>query len=264
VARPIMNASRFHDEEAAFEYVESKLWPNGPVCPHCGNADQKRIRRFAGKSTRLGLRACYECKGRFTVRQGTIFEGSHFPLHLWLQVIHLMCAGKKGISTNQVQRLLSCSMKTAWFLTHRIRTTMRSDSLSPLGGEGMTVEIDETFVGRKNGFEVKHGPFHKNAVLTLVERGGSARSFHVENATKEHIIPIVLENMARESHVMTDEANRYARLGKDFSAHGVVDHSRNEYGYTDRKTGAKINTNTIEGYYSIFKRGNKRRVPTLF
>ena len=255
MAKSAFDDPRFNDEAAAFAYVESKLWPNGPVCPHCGNANPKRIRKMEGKTTRLGLYACYECDGQFTVRQGTIFESSHLPLHLWLQVIHLMCASKKGISTRQIQRMLSCSMKTAWFLTHRIREAMTADALRPMGGGGGIVEIDETFIGRKEGYEVKRGFGHKNAVLTLVERKGRARSFHVENVTKEEIIPIVLKNTAGESHVMTDEANRYARFGQDFAGHGVVDHSRDEYGYTDRQTGMKINTNTVEGYYSIFKRG---------
>ena len=180
---------------------------------------------------------------------------SHLPLHLWLQVIHLMCASKKGISTNQIQRMLSCSMKTAWFLTHRIREAMRDGAFSPMGGAGGVVEIDETYIGRKDGFEVKRGSGHKNAVLTLVERDGKARSFHVEKASRDVVIPIVRENIDRESHVMTDEAPVYSKLGNDFSKHGAVEHSRGEYGYRDRESGEKINTNTVEGYYSIFKRG---------
>ena len=255
MATSVLNAPQFLNEEAAFAYVESRLWPNGPVCPHCGNADAKRIRKMEGKTTRLGLHKCYECKGQFTVRQGTIFESSHLPLHLWLQVIHLMCASKKGISTNQIQRMLSCSMKTAWFLTHRIREAMRDGAFSPMGGAGGVVEIDETYIGRKDGFEVKRGSGHKNAVLTLVERDGKARSFHVEKASKDVVIPIVRENIDRESHVMTDESPVYSKLGNDFSKHGAVEHSRGEYGYRDRESGEKINTNTVEGYYSIFKRG---------
>jgi transposase-like protein len=255
VAASVLNAPQFLNEEAAFAYVESRLWPDGPVCPHCGNADAKRIRKMEGKTTRLGLHKCNECRKPFTVRQGTIFESSHLPLHLWLQVIHLMCASKKGISTNQIQRMLSCSMKTAWFLTHRIREAMRDGAFSPMGGAGGVVEIDETYIGRKDGFEVKRGSGHKNAVLTLVERNGKARSFHVENTRKTEVIPIVRANVARESHVMTDEAPQYARLGDDFAKHGAVEHSRGEYGYRDRQSGEKINTNTVEGYYSIFKRG---------
>jgi transposase-like protein len=151
MASPVLSAPQFQDEEGAFAYVESRLWPNGPTCPHCGNADGKRIRKMAGKTTRRGLHKCYECGQPFTVRIGTIFESSHLPLHLWLQVIHLMCASKKGIATRQIQRMLVCSMKTAWFLTHRIREAMRDGSLAPMGGTGGIVEVDETFIGRKEG-----------------------------------------------------------------------------------------------------------------
>jgi len=255
VAKTAFDDAHFNDEAAAFAYVESKLWPDGPVCPHCGNADLERIRKMEGKTTRLGLYNCKECRKPFTVKIGTIFESSHLPLRFWLQIIHLMCASKKGVSTNQVQRMLSCSMKTAWFLTHRIREAMRSGDLSPMGGPDSTVEIDETYIGRKDGFEIKRGTGHKNAVLTLVERRGAARSFHLESATKDEILPLVRDNIKRESYVMTDEANRYSKLGDEFANHGAVDHSRKEYGYHDRETGANINTNTVEGYYSIFKRG---------
>jgi hypothetical protein len=208
-----------------------------------------------GKATRLGLYNCNECKGQFTVRQGTIFEKSHLPLRLWLQVIHLMCASKKGVSTNQVQRMLSCSMKTAWFLTHRIRKAMRDGALSPMGGAGGIVEIDETFFGMKEGETKRRGSAHKNAILTLVERGGVARSFHVERVSKDAVIPIVQDNIAKDSHVMTDESTVYGRRGQHFDKHGSVDHSREEYAYTDRRTGVSISTNTVEGFYSIFKRG---------
>ena len=180
MASSVLNAPHFQNEEAAFDYVESRLWPNGPTCPHCGNADPKRIHKMTGETTRLGLRKCNECRKPFTVRMGTIFESSHLPLHLWLQVIHLMCASKKGISTNQIQRMLSCSMKTAWFLSHRIRDAMRDGGLSPPGGGGGTVEIDETFQGRVEGAPKSTGKMsgrsgYRNVALTLVERGGSAR-----------------------------------------------------------------------------------------
>ncbi len=255
MAKSTFEDPRFNEETAAFAYVESKLWPNGPVCSHCGNADPNRIRRMHGKTTRLGLHICKECRGQFTVRQGTIFESSHLPLHLWLQIIHLMCASKKGISTNQIHRMLSCSMKTAWFLGHRIREAMNSTSLSPMGGPGSIVESDETFIGRKAGFDVKQGYGHKNAVLTLVERGGSARSFHVERVSAKDIGPIVRDNVARESRLMTDEANYYTKIGARFASHHSVDHSRGEYGWTDHMTGLKVHSNTVEGYFSIFKRG---------
>jgi transposase-like protein len=154
MANSVLSADRFHNEEAAFEYVEAHLWPNGPTCPHCGNADATKIGRLQGKTTRAGLRKCYACRKPFTVRMGSIFEDSHFPLHLWLQAIHLMCASKKGISTRQLQRMLGCGLKTAWFLSHRIRETMktyRGMFTEPMGGAGKTVEVDETYVGRKAG-----------------------------------------------------------------------------------------------------------------
>ena len=255
MAFSVLSEDRFQNEDAAFAFVESRLWPDGPTCPHCGNADAKRIRKMEGKTTRRGLYNCNECRAPFTVRVGTIFESSHLPLHLWLQIIHLMCASKKGVSTNQVQRILRCSMKTAWFLTHRIREAMRDGELAPMGGSGSIVEADETFIGRKEGEEVRRGYRHKNAVLTLVERGGAARSFHVESATTKDIGPIVHGNIARESRLMTDEANYYTKIGARFASHHSVDHSRGEYGWTDHLTGIAVHSNTAEGFFSIFKRG---------
>ncbi|MEF3366791.1 IS1595 family transposase [Methylocystis sp. 9N] len=260
MAASVLNAPQFQNEDAAFAYVESRLWPNGPVCHHCGNADEKRMRRMQGKTTRKGLIKCYECGKPFTVRMGTIFESSHLALHLWLQVIHLMCASKKGISTRQIQRMLSCSMKTAWFLTHRIREAMRSGDLSPLGGNGVTIEIDETLIGRQEGSPPRkglHGFQFRNIVLTLVERGGRARSWHVDGTTVGTLMPIIRANVARETAVMTDTASWYKNLNKDggFSSHDSVNHTAEEY---VRRDGAKIiTTNTVEGYYSIFKRGMK-------
>jgi transposase-like protein len=250
----VLSEDHFHNEEAAYAYVEARLWPHGPVCPHCG-ATKEQVGKLNGKSTRIGLYKCYACREQFTVKIGTIFEDSHLPLRQWLQAMHLLCASKKGISTRQLQRMLRVGLKTAWFLGHRIREAMRDGSLAPMGGAGGVVEIDETFFGNKEGFEVRQGAWHKNTVLSLVERGGVARSFHVESVTKEAILPIVRANLDRENHVMTDEAARYAKLGDEFAKHDAVDHSRGEYGYTDRRTGAKININTVEGYYSIFKRG---------
>jgi transposase-like protein len=222
VAQDPFNDPRFHDEAAAFAYVESKLWPNGPVCHHCGNVDPKRLRKMAGKAHRLGLYQCNECKRQFTVRQGTVFESSHLPLHLWLQIMHLMCASKKGISTNQIQRMLSCSMKTAWFLGHRVREAMRMNDPKPMGGASTPVEADETFLGRKEGRKVKRGYAHKNAIFTLVERKGEARSFHVEGVKKDDLAPIVRANIAREAHLMTDEGAQYTALGKRTMARSIT------------------------------------------
>ena len=210
-----------------------------------------------GKSTRVGLYKCYQCRKPFTVRMGTVFESSHVPLHLWLQAMHLLCSSKKGISSNQLHRTLGITLKSAWFLSHRIREAMRDGSLAPMGGDGGVVEVDETFIGKREGVEVRRGYAHKNVVLSLVERGGSVRSFHVDSTKKVDVLPIVEANIDRESRLMTDEANQYAQLGDDFASHDAVDHGREEWGYTDRKTGTKININTVEGYYSIFKRGMK-------
>jgi transposase-like protein len=178
MARPALSAPHFHNEEAAFAYVEAHLWPEGPVCPHCGNCEQKSIGRLTGKSSRPGLRKCYACRKTFTTRIGSIFEDSHFPLHLWLQAIQLIVASKKGISTRELQRTFNCSMKTAWFLNHRIREIMKrpNDGIgSPIGGEGKTLEADWTFVGRKPGTKVKKGSAaHPDSVLALVERQGGA------------------------------------------------------------------------------------------
>jgi transposase-like protein len=258
VANSVLNAPHFQNEEAAFAYVESKLWPEGPTCPHCGNADAKRIGRLQGKTTRLGLRKCYECKKPFTVRMGTIFESSHLALHLWLQIIHLMCASKKGISTNQVQRMLSCSMKTAWFLTHRIRLAMKDDNLPPLGGEGKIVEIDETVFGMVDGApkEAKRQSGRsgfRRVALTLVERGGAARSFHVDGVTIAELKPIIRANVGSQTAIMTDQATHYPDIGREFASHDTVNHAKDEY--VRREVDKLVTTNTVEGYYSIFKRG---------
>jgi transposase-like protein len=249
---------RFTDETAAREALEAIVWPNGPICPHCGNADAAKIAKLETKTARPGLRYCNECKGQFTATVGTIFERSKIPLTKWWLAAHLIGSSKKGISSHQLHRMLGVSYKSTWFMMHRLREAMRVGGLAPMGGDGQTVEIDETFIGKREGFEAKAGWVrHKNTVLTLVERGGSARSFHIDEATKENIVPIVRDNLDRESHLMRDEARRYESIGKEFAAHDVVDHSRKEYGYTDHETGAKVNTNTVEGYYSIFKRGMK-------
>ena len=263
----VLNEDRFQSEEAAFAYVEAQVWPKGRVCPHCGIIDQSGA--LKGESNRVGLYKCYACRKPFTVRVGTIFESSHVALRLWLQAIHLLCSSKKGISSNQLHRTLGVTLKTAWFMSHRIREAMRSGDLSPMGGSGSIVEIDETFIGRKEGAEVRRGASHKNIVLSLIERGGEARSFHVESTKKEEIIPIVKANIAKEdlsspnaapqeeTHVMTDESNTYSDLGKHFKSHDVVDHSRKEYAYTDRVRNLNIGINGAEGYYSVFKRGMK-------
>jgi transposase-like protein len=253
VTRCIFAAPQFNDEQAAYDYVETRIWANGRVCPHCGVYD--RSGRLTGKSDRPGLYKCYACRKKFTVKVGTIFEDSHIQMRDWLTAIHLICSSKKGVSSNQLHRTLGLTLKSAWFMSHRIREAMRPGPLAPMGGTGSVVEIDETFIGRKEGAEVRRGGAHKNIVLSLIERGGSVRSFHVESTKREDIIPIVKANIAKETHVMSDESNTYSDLSKTFAAHGSVDHGREEWGYTDRKTGMKVNINSAEGYYSVFKRG---------
>lgn len=247
----ILSEKRFHDEKAAYEFVESRVWPDGVNCPHCGCME--RIGKLKGKSTRIGVYKCYECRKPFTVKVGTIFEDSHVPLHIWLQAIHLMCASKKGISSNQLHRTLGVTLKTAWFMSHRIREAMAPHGgLPPLGGEGKTVEADETYIGNKG----KQAPgargwSHKEKVLSLVERGGKVRSHHVNAVNANTLRPILNAQIAAESRLMTDEARVYIPLGKAFASHDVLNHSIGEYVRGD------AHTNTIEGYFSIFKRGMK-------
>jgi transposase-like protein len=217
MAHPVLTAPQFQTEAGAFAYVEARLWPNGPVCRHCG--ERERIGRLAGKSTRPGLYKCYACRKPFTVRMGTIFESSHLPLHLWLQVIHLMCASKKGIASRQIQRMLQCSMKTAWFLTHRIREAMNDNPgvfYSPLGGDGGTIEVDETYMGGKAENRAYEAPKPKQVVMTLVERGGAARSFHIPNVTANVLRSVIGKHAHPDSRFMSDEAVAYMEIGWKF------------------------------------------------
>jgi transposase-like protein len=249
MAKPVFTAKHFQDEAAAFAHVEAVLWPNGPVCPFCD--ERERVGRLSGKTTRMGLCKCYACQKPFTVRMGTIFESSHLPLHLWLQVLHLMCASKKGVSTRQIQRILNCSMKTAWHLTHRIREMMKPVEGSKLGGQGKTVEADETFLTNSPKTKKRPGASgnaHLMAVMSLVERGGHTRSFvmsrspnslDVKHAIWKHVHP--------ESRLVTDGAQYY--LFPPVAKHESVNHSAREYVRGD------VHVNTLEGYFSVFKRG---------
>ncbi len=243
----IFSHAQFHDEDAAFEAIEAQLWPDGPVCPKCGGKD----RVYDLRKTRRGLRKCGHCRKLFTVTVGTVFESSHVPLHKWLQAIHLLCSSKKGISSHQLMRILEVQYKTAWFMGHRIREAMRTGALAPLGGSGAIVEADETFIGQKKGMPKRRGYAHKHSVLSLVERGGSVRSFHVDGTAAADVVPIIKENVARETRMMTDEAGQYAHLKKDFAEHETVRHGAGEYVRGD------AHTNTLENYYSVFKRGMK-------
>lgn len=170
----VISDKHFHDERAAYAYVEARIWLNGPVCPHCGNADPSRMKLFEGKSTRLGVRQCNECRKPFTVKIGTIFESSHVPLRIWLQAIHMICSSKKGISSNQLHRTLGVTLKTAWFMSHRLREAMRSGDLAPMGGPGTIVEIDETFIGNFLGNSARST--HCSAIGRSNLRGMSANS----------------------------------------------------------------------------------------
>ena len=246
----VLNQAFFQDEEAAYAKLESLVWPHGPVCPHCGSLD--RMKKMGGKATRPGLYKCYACRQQSRVTVGTVFESSHVKLHVWLQAAYLMCSSKKGISSNQLAGTLGVTVKTGWFMSHRLREAMTAGTLPPLGGEGKTVEIDETFIGTKyKKPKGARGNAHKHAVLTLVERGGSARSFHIDGVKAADLLPVIRANLAEGTAVMTDEAPQYNKLARDYPEHGVVRHSAGEYGR------GETHTNTVEGFYSVFKRGMK-------
>jgi transposase-like protein len=228
VTRSIFAAPHFNDEAAAFAFVEAHLWADGRACPHCGVID--RSAPLKGKSNRPGLYKCYACRKPFTVKIGTIFESSHIQLRDWLTAIHMICCSKKGVSANQLHRTLGITLKSAWFMGHRIREAMRSGDLAPMGGAGGTVEADETFIGRKDGSIRRRGHGHKNAVLSLVDReSGKVRSFHVDGTSAPDIIPIVKANVARETAMMTDEGGHYFTLGDHFASHESVSHKADEY-----------------------------------
>jgi transposase-like protein len=251
MSQSVLSARHFHDEEAAYAYLEAHIWPEGPVCPHCGGVD--RIGKMQGKATRIGLYKCYQCRKQFRVTVGTVFESSHVPLHIWLQAVALMSSSKKGISANQLHRTLDVSLKTAWFMGHRIREAMREGKLAPFGGDGGTVEVDETFIGREPGMPVRRGYQHKMKVLSLIDREkGKARSVVIGDLTAKTVMPILRENIAKETLVMTDDAGQYESVCEDFEAHGAVRHSQGEY-----VVGQDFHTNTAEGYFSVFKRGMK-------
>jgi len=262
----VLSAPYMHNEAAAFAHVESILWADGPVCPHCGVVDSaypltgvrtKPSKKNPEGKGRHGLWKCRECRKQFTVRKGTIFEESHLPLHLWLQAIHLMVSSKKGISSHQLHRVLEVTYKTAWFMTHRIREAMRDGDLAPFGSGGGVVEVDETFIGhdktvKPKGDKKGRGYAHKHKVLSLIDRDtGRARSMVVDSLKAADLLPILQENIAAEAIVYTDEAGQYKNLGCDFAEHGFVAHGAGEY------VSGKVHTNTIEGYFSIFKRGMK-------
>ena len=246
----VLSDKHFHDEAAAFAWVEARLWPAGPVCPHCQGME--RIGKMGGKSTRLGTYKCYACRKPFTCRVGTVFESSHVPMHLWLQAMFLMTSSKKGISSNQLHRTLGVTLKTAWFMSHRIRLAMQAVGLAPMGGPNKIVEADETYIGKQEAApKGAGGPAWKNAVMTLVERNGMARSFVIDGATTFNLKTVLEANLSRDTHLMTDEYRGYIAPGKGFASHDTVRHAAKEY------VRGNVHTNTVEGYYSVFKRGMK-------
>lgn len=246
----------FTDEAAAREHLEKTRWPNGPYCPHCGNSDPERITKLEGKSHRPGLYQCNECLGHFTVTVGSVMERSHIPLHKWVLGFHLMAASKKGVSAHQLHRMLGVTYKTAWFMAHRIRTAMTDANPGPLGGEGKVVEADETYTGNKAGNKARRNNGWRAGgeqwkVLSLVERGGKARSTHVYSLTANAVRKVLVTNVDRRTDLMTDQAKAYTVAGKEFASHATVNHSLNEWAR------GLAHTNTIEGFFSIFKRGMK-------
>ncbi|MEM6669395.1 MAG: IS1595 family transposase [Pseudomonadota bacterium] len=249
----ILSKAYFHDEAAAFEYLENILWPDGPVCPHCGGYERiSKIKANPEKRVRQGLHKCGQCKKQFTVRVGTVFEASKVELHKWLQAVYLMCASKKGISAHQLHRVLEVTYKTAWFMAHRIREAMRSGDLGPFGPMGGQVEVDETFIGHDKTRPVERGYQHKHKVLALVDRRtGKAKTMVVDRLASRELLPILKENISEEARVYTDEAGYYRRLRDHFLQHQSVKHNDGEYGR------GEVHTNTVEGYFSIFKRGMK-------
>jgi transposase-like protein len=248
----------FHDEEAARQHLESIRWPNGPFCPHCGDATN--VTRLHGKSHRPGLHQCNSCRGHFTVTNGSVMERSHIPLAKWVLGFHLMAASKKGVSAHQLHRMLEITYKSAWFMAHRIREAMREVNPAPLGGEGKVIEADEAYKGRKQiPTPSKHrrgAPYikkgkaaEKRPIFALVERGGPARAFSMPIVTGKNIREKLVTNASRKSRLHTDESNLYTSVGAEFAAHETVNHSKKEYARGD------VTTNSAEGFFGIFTRG---------
>lgn len=238
----------FHDEAKAIAHIEASRWNGEPVCPHCGSL---RVRRMEGK-TQAGMFLCNDCRDKFTVRTGSVMERSHIPLHKWLLATHLMAASKKGMSAMQMSRMLGVTYKSAWFLCHRIREAMNGAApQGPLGGPDAVVEADETYVGGKAKNRATRKPAPKKAVVALVERDGFAKSFHVANVNAKDVRALVVTNIDRASHLMTDESPIYSRMGREFNGHSTVNHSAGEY----VTTGGFKHSNTAENFFSIFKRG---------
>jgi transposase-like protein len=242
---------RFQDAEKAREWLEAQRWPQGPHCTHCGSFS---VTGLSGRAHRPGVYQCNDCRQQFTVTTGSVMERSKIPLNKWLLAMHLMASSKKGYSAHQLHRTLGITYQSAWFLAHRIREAMANDKSGPLGGEGKTVEIDETYFGDKDRVTKrtkrgKSGHASKRAVVSLVERGGRSRTFHIERATVANVRDVIVRNVSRKSILHTDESKLYTGVGSEFSKHETVKHTAGEYVRGD------VHTNTVEGYFSIFKRG---------
>src|SRR5262245_52978557 len=221
MSKSLFSEPHFQNDEAARAMLEGILWPEGPICAHCGTVNHSY------KTKRAGVYRCAEkgCRKDFSVTMKTVMERSHIALHKWLQAFHLMTSSKKGVSAHQLHRTLSIGYEAAWFMAHRIRESMRAGGLSPMGGGGKVVEADETYIGRLKGQPKRPGgATHKNTVLTLVERGGAARSFHIDGATIGQMLPIIRANISKEARFMTDEFPAYKTIGKEFAEHDMVNH----------------------------------------
>ncbi len=247
-----LSAPHFHDPEKARRYLESVVWPNGPVCPHCGVVGGHY--ELKGETTRPGLYKCHMCREPFTVTVGTVFERSKIPLNKWLMAVYLLCSSKKGMSSHQLHRTLGITYKTAWFMTQRIREAMKAGSFTLLGSGGGTVEADETFWlnskrSKKGRAYTGRGFKHREKVLSLVERGGKVRSFHIPDVNASNLRPVLKAQMAKDAHLMTDEFQAYKAFGHLFASHNYVAHSKGEY------VRGNVHTNTVEGYFSLLKRG---------
>ena len=248
MSKSIFSAPHFNDEAAAYAFVEAHLWADGRVCPHCGVVD--RSGALKGKSNRIGLYKCYACRKPFTVKVGTIFEASHIQMRDWLAAIHLVCSSKKGISANQLSRTLGITLKSAWFMGHRIREAFKPAGKPDLmGADGGFVEADETYYGKSEVPNAKHPRMEKNAVMALVERGGRMRSLYMPLMRKSDAEDVVKHHVSPKAHLHTDEAKIYFGIGKWVASHATVNHSLKEY------VRGEVTTNTIEGAFGLFKRG---------
>jgi transposase-like protein len=238
----------YHDDEKAREHLEALLWPYGPVCPRCGVMGD-RITKLQGKSTRPGVYKCKDCRKPYSVTVGTVMERSHIPLSKWVLAAQLMASSKKSMSAHQLHRMIGTNYETAWFLFHRLREAGNDlKGSGPLGGEGKTVEADESYIGGKARNKAFGPPPKKMAVFTLVERDGSARSRHVADVTAKNLREVIVTNADRKSHLMTDEARVYDTVGKEFAKHGRVNHYAKEYAR------GSWHTNTVEGFFALLKR----------